>query len=163
MDQTCCHDIALSPASALGLATPCTFYCGHIYSPWSSFSTSNSSSACSISCAVDLQHDSAQTSNHNELVRLTRCGPEPDDVCTFAKISFDLRATPPYEAPSMPSSVWLSSLLFDPGSPLNLKACNFLSVVNIPQLHLLDPVVLDERGYAEEFFLIPEQDESHMY
>lgn len=55
-----------------------------------------------------------------------------------AKTSFDLKITPPYEAPSVvPSNVSPSSLLFDPGSPL--KARDFLSVVNIPPSRLLEP------------------------
>lgn len=55
-----------------------------------------------------------------------------------AKTSFDLKVTPPYEMPSVPSSVSPSSLLFDPGSPL--KTRDFLSV-NIPQSRLLEPPV----------------------
>lgn len=56
-----------------------------------------------------------------------------------AKASFDLKVTPPYETPSVPSSVSPSSLLFDPGSPL--KARDFLSAVNIPQSRHLEPTV----------------------
>ncbi|KAG8219228.1 armadillo-type protein [Butyriboletus roseoflavus] len=53
--------------------------------------------------------------------------------------SFDLKVTPPYETPSVPSSVSPSSLLFDPGSPLNAR--DFLSAVNIPQSRLMEPTV----------------------
>ena len=56
-----------------------------------------------------------------------------------ARTSFDLKITPPYEAPPVPSNVSPSSLLFDPGSPL--KARDFLSVVNIPPSRLLEPPV----------------------
>jgi pumilio RNA-binding family len=56
-----------------------------------------------------------------------------------AKTPFDLKITPPYEAPSVPCNVSPSSLLFDPGSPL--KARDFLSAVNIPSSRLLEPPV----------------------
>lgn len=45
-----------------------------------------------------------------------------------AKSSFDLKITPPYEVPSVPSNVSPNSLLFDPGSPLRTR--NFMSSVH---------------------------------
>ncbi|KAF9225153.1 ARM repeat-containing protein [Gyrodon lividus] len=54
-----------------------------------------------------------------------------------AKASFDLKITPPYEVPSMPSNVSPSSLLFDPGSPS--KTRDFMSAANNSQSRFPGP------------------------